>query len=42
MEDDMENVVMLAQASAYFAVFLFAVGFVWLVSVHKEINEKKE
>jgi hypothetical protein len=32
----MENLVMLAQASAYFAVFLFACGFLWWVSVYRD------
>lgn len=35
----METLVMLAQASAYFGIFLAALGFLWLVSVYQGRNK---
>ena len=37
----MVTLVMLAQASAYFGIFLVACGFLWFVSIYAE-KDKKE
>jgi hypothetical protein len=39
MEDEMATLVMLAQASAYFGVFLVACGFLWWVSIYSQRKE---
>ena len=39
LEDVMETLVILAQASAYFAVFLIACGFLWFVSIYADKNK---